>query len=56
MIIGLVLVVALLLSYPWQVLTALALIYLASIPWSMYYFNRLAAREASGEMDEEKGA
>jgi len=55
-IIGLVLVVALLLSYPWQVLTALALIYLASIPWSMYYFNRLAAREASGEMDEEKGA
>ena len=55
-IIGLVLVVALLLSYPWQVLTALALIYLASIPWSMYYFNRLAAREASGELDEEKGA
>ena len=55
-IIGLVHVVALLLSYPWQVLTALALIYLASIPWSMYYFNRLAAREASGEMDEEKGA
>ena len=55
-IIGLVLVVALLLSYPWQVLTALALIYLASIPWSMYYFNRLPAREASGELDEEKGA
>jgi CDP-diacylglycerol--serine O-phosphatidyltransferase len=55
-IIGLVIVVALVLSYPWQVLTALALIYLASIPWSMYYFNRLAAREASGAMDEEKGA
>lgn len=47
MVIGTVMVIAILLSYPWQVLTFCAVVYLAALPWGRAYYYRLADRHRS---------
>lgn len=44
LVISTVILIAVLLSYPWQVLAICAIIYLAALPWGRAYHDRLAAR------------
>jgi CDP-diacylglycerol--serine O-phosphatidyltransferase len=46
LMLGAVVIVMLLFSYPWEVLTIISLIYLASIPFSHMKFNRKSKAEA----------
>lgn len=47
LIIVVVLAVALLISYPWALLAALSVVYLASLPFGVAYYRRLAAEHAA---------
>lgn len=50
-ILATVVVIALLLSYPWSVLAAAAIAYLASLPWGYRYYHKLEERHAAGRAE-----
>ena len=50
-----IMIVALTLSYPWEMLTLLTIAYLAALPWGRSYYYRLAARHAGKAGDSPKG-